>query len=209
MTDTLRDILEHRLVVIYRGLSARECLTATKALYDSGVRLFEVTFNSDRPVDAIRLLRAELGLDVRVGAGTVLREGEVEQAAEAGAEFIISPNLEESVVAATKRAGLVSIPGAFTPTEIMHAVAAGADLVKVFPLRPVGADYIRQLRGPLPDVPMFATGGVDVDLAREATEAGCVGVGVGVQLLGPDPADTEQLAASAREFLAAVGAIAA
>lgn len=208
MSDTLRDILEHRMVVIYRGLSARECLTVTTELYDAGVRLFEVTFNSDQPVDAIRLLRTELGADVRVGAGTVLRDDEVRQAADAGAEFIISPNVEESVVAATKRAGLVSIPGAFTPTEIVHAVAAGADLVKVFPLRPVGADYIRQLRGPLPDVPMVATGGVDVDLAREAMAAGCVGVGVGVQLLGPDPADTGRLAATAREFLAAVGATA-
>lgn len=204
MTETVDAIRAYRLVVIFRGQSPTECLAIGTALYAAGVRLFEVTLNSERPLESIRLLRKEFGADVAIGAGTVLAADEVGRVADAGAGFVISPNLDESVVAATIDAGLVSIPGAFTPTEIVHAVRAGADFVKVFPLRPVGADYVRQLRAPLPDVPIIATGGVDVPLARAAMAAGCVGVGIGVHLLGERLDDLPALAAGAAEFLAAV-----
>lgn len=205
MSDTLEAIRRHRIVIIYRGEAPEDCVTIARGLYDAGIRLFEVTLNSDRPLEGIALLRKEFGADVEIGAGTVLVPEEVDRAAEAGAGFIISPDLDESVVARTKQAGLVSIPGALTPTEVRRAMRAGADLVKVFPIRPVGADYIRQLRGPLPEVPMVATGGVDAALARECFAAGCDGVGVGVHLLATRGKRPEDLAEQATALVEAAG----
>lgn len=201
--DVLRTIQEHRVMVIYRGQTLKQCLELSAALHSAGIRLFEVTLNGVEPFTAIKALHDEYGGDLPIGAGTVLTADDVSRAADAGARIIVSPNLDEAVVTRTKDLGLISIPGAFTPTEIVRAMQSGADMVKVFPVRPVGADYIRQLQGPLPDVPMFATGGVDAELAGACMRAGCAGVGVGIQLfgeraLGGDPA---ALAAEARRFL--------
>ncbi|MEW2357165.1 bifunctional 4-hydroxy-2-oxoglutarate aldolase/2-dehydro-3-deoxy-phosphogluconate aldolase [Spirillospora sp. NPDC029432] len=201
--DVLRSIREHRVMVIYRGQTVRECLRATAELYRAGIRLFEVTLNGDDPFTAIEALAKEYGGEIPIGAGTVLTPEDVSRAADAGARFMVSPHVDAAVVAATKEAGLVSIPGAFTPTEIVQAVRLGADVVKVFPIGPVGADHIRQLRGPLPDVPMLATGGVDAELAGACVRAGCDGVGVGVQLFGERAlaGDPAALAEGARRFL--------
>jgi 2-dehydro-3-deoxyphosphogluconate aldolase/(4S)-4-hydroxy-2-oxoglutarate aldolase len=188
MSDIVEALCEHRVVVIYRGFSTERCRELTATLARAGVRLFEVTMNSPTPTETIRALRGDCGSDVRIGAGTVTDPGEVTRVAEAGAEFVISPHLDSAVVAATKDAGLAAIPGAFTPTEVLAAARAGADLVKVFPIRPVGPDYLRQLRGPLPDVPLVATGGVDAELAGRCLAAGATGVAIGVHLLGADPA---------------------
>jgi 2-dehydro-3-deoxyphosphogluconate aldolase / (4S)-4-hydroxy-2-oxoglutarate aldolase len=187
MDETVQSLRRHKVMIIYRGFSPAECRDLTGVLCAAGLRLFEVTLNSAAALESISLLRAEFGERITVGAGTVLEETEVKQAAGAGASFIVSPDVSEPVIAATKQAGLASVPGAFTPTEILRAVRAGADLVKVFPIRPVGAGYIRQLRGPLPDVGLVATGGVDADLARECFAEGCAGVGVGAHLLGARP----------------------
>jgi 2-dehydro-3-deoxyphosphogluconate aldolase/(4S)-4-hydroxy-2-oxoglutarate aldolase len=208
MTETADLLRQHRVVIIYRGYGPQECLDLTRLLCSAGLRLFEVTMNSDSPLASIELLRAELGSEATIGAGTVLAEDEVGKAAAAGAAFVVSPDINEGVVARTKEAGLASVPGAFTPTEILRAARAGADLVKVFPIRPVGAGYIRQLRGPLPDVELVATGGVDADLARQCFEEGCAGVGVGAHLLGARPGarfDEAEVARQARRLLAAAG----
>lgn len=208
MGDVLRSLRDNRVVVIYRGQTTQQCLELSRTLYEGGVRLFEVTLNSERPLESIRALRAEFGSpdsDVRIGAGTVVEPEQVARVADAGAEFVISPDLHEAVVERTKEAGLVSVPGAFTPSEVQRAVRAGADMVKVFPIRPVGADYIRQLRGPLADVPIVATGGVDAELAGECFAAGADGVGVGVQLFGERAlsGDGEELRQQAGRLLAA------
>lgn len=207
MTDDLvRSLRNHRVLVIFRGHSTGECVELAHALYDAGVRLFEVTLNSERPYDAIAALRAELGDQALVGAGTVLTPSEVKAAADAGAQLIVSPNLDEAVVAQTKTLGLGSVPGAFSPTEVVRAAQQGADLVKVFPIGPVGADFIRQLRAPLPDIPFMATGGVDARLAAECVAAGADSVGVGTHLLGA--ADGVDAAArGARRLIEATGAV--
>lgn len=210
MTDVPESVREHRIIMIYRGVTPRHCLELTKILYDAGLRLFEVTLNSERPLESIRLLRDEFGADVRIGAGTVLDPDDVDRVADAGAGFVISPHLDTRVVARTKQAGLVAIPGTFTPTEIVQAVDSGADMVKVFPIRPVGLDYIRQLRGPLPDTPMVATGGVNAELAAGCLREGCVGVGVGAQLLGQQAMaerDSQELSRQARELVAAAKSV--
>ncbi|MBO0803195.1 MAG: bifunctional 4-hydroxy-2-oxoglutarate aldolase/2-dehydro-3-deoxy-phosphogluconate aldolase [Nocardiopsaceae bacterium] len=204
MPDTVESLTGHGIVVIYRGLTPRQCLLATSILHEAGLRWFEVTMNSTTPLDTIRLLREEAPAGAHIGAGTVLDPDDVSRAADAGATFMISPHLDEKVVARTKDEGLISIPGAFTPTEMVRAVAAGADLVKVFPVRPVGAGYIKQVRAPLPDIPIFVSGGVDAALAAECFAQGAAVAGVGAQLLGGDAAatgDRERLTLAARELL--------
>lgn len=203
--DVTRRVRDGRVVIILRGHSAATCRRITDLLHGAGLRLFEVTFDSGEPVEAIAALHEAYGAEIPIGAGTVLTAEDVSRAADAGARFIVSPNVDEAVIERTKELGLTSIPGAFTPSEIVRAVRAGADIVKVFPIRPVGADYLRQLRGPLPHVPLLATGGVDVDLAGDCIAAGATGVGVGVHLLG-SPDDHDGLARNARRLLEVTGA---
>ncbi|MQA11674.1 MAG: hypothetical protein GEU98_24620 [Pseudonocardiaceae bacterium] len=198
--DILHRIKERRVLAIYRGQSVRRCLELSAVLHQAGIRLFEVTLNGGEPFEAINALHDEYGGEFPIGAGTVLTADDVSRAADAGARFIVSPNVDEAVIGRAKALGLNVIPGAFTPTEVVRAAQLGADLVKVFPIRPVGADYIRQLRGPLPDVPLLATGGVDAELAGACMAAGCTGVGVGVQLLG-DTDDSAALAQQARRLV--------
>ncbi|AXK31862.1 hypothetical protein DVA86_03570 [Streptomyces armeniacus] len=202
MTDLLSDLERSRVLAIFRGQSPGQCADLAEGLYEAGIRLFEVTLNSADPFAGIAALRDRLGADARVGAGTVLTTGEVEQVADAGGRFVVSPDIEPGVVERTKELGMGSVPGALTPTEVLRAVRAGADAVKVFPVSSVGAGHIRQLRGPLPDVPYVATGGVDADLASACIDAGCAGVGVAVHLLG-DPADPESVVRGARRLTAA------
>ncbi|MCR3718379.1 MULTISPECIES: bifunctional 4-hydroxy-2-oxoglutarate aldolase/2-dehydro-3-deoxy-phosphogluconate aldolase [Prauserella salsuginis group] len=201
--DVLRQVRQHRAMVIYRGQSIRECLDLTALLRDEGIRLFEVTLNSDEPFAAIRALRDEYGDGLALGAGTVMTADDVSRAAEAGARFVVSPHVDEAVIERAKELGLGAVPGAFTPTEVVQAVRLGADVVKVFPIAPVGVGHLRQLKGPLPDVPMLATGGVGPDLARACLDEGCAGVGVGVQLLGV-PGDPDTVRTQARRLVEAV-----
>jgi 2-dehydro-3-deoxyphosphogluconate aldolase/(4S)-4-hydroxy-2-oxoglutarate aldolase len=181
------------LVVIYRGLTTAEVCAATEVLTEVGIAAYEVTLNSPGALSSISALCERFGEVASIGAGTVRSVEDVKAAADAGARYLISPHLDEDVVSETKAAGLVSIPGAFSPTEISRAWAAGADLVKVFPLAPVGTAFVRQIREPLDDIPLFVSGGVTADMARECLDAGCVCVGVGVGLF-------DQAAAAARDW---------
>lgn len=205
MTDLLTDLEDNRVLIIFRGQEPQRCADIADVLYEAGIRLFEVTLNSADPFAGIAAVRERLGEDAVVGAGTVLTTDDVDRAAGAGAQFMVSPDVDGDVVAHTKSLGLGSVPGALTPTEVLRAVRAGADVVKLFPIRSVGADHVRQLRGPLSDVPLVGTGGVDATLARECIEAGCIGVGVGVHLLG-DPHDLDSMATGARAIAEATGA---
>lgn len=198
--DVLSLVREHRAMVIYRGQPVEQCLALTDLLYREGIRLFEVTLGGGEPFAAITALHEKYGHEIPIGAGTVLTEDDVSKAADAGARFIVCPHVDEAVIERAKALDLGVIPGAFTPTEIVNATRLGADLVKVFPIGPVGAGYIRQLRGPLPDVPLLPTGGVGADLARECVAEGCEGVGVGVQLLGGLD-DADGLRAETRRLL--------
>lgn len=205
MADLLTDLETNRVLIIFRGQEPHQCADIAETLYEAGMRLFEVTLNSAAPYAGITAVRDRLGGDAAVGAGTVLTTEEVDRAAAAGAQFMVSPDVDVDVIAHTKARGLGSVPGGLTPTEVLRAVRAGADVVKMFPIRSVGADHVRQLRGPLPNVPYIGTGGVDVELARQCMEAGCVGVGVGVHLLG-DPSDLDSMTAGARALAEATGA---
>jgi 2-dehydro-3-deoxyphosphogluconate aldolase/(4S)-4-hydroxy-2-oxoglutarate aldolase len=204
----LEQLLQHRVVIIFRGQTPEQCLELTRVLAPAGLRYFEVTMNSPNALESIRLLRERAGGEVRVGAGTVTKLAEVEQVQAAGAEYVVSPHTNLAIIERTKKLGMMSIPGAFTPTEVLAAYDAGADLIKVFPIRSVGPDYIRQLRGPIPHIPFMTTGGVTLEMVRPLREAGADAVGVGVALLIgdanlQDPGSREAVVARATELVEA------
>jgi 2-dehydro-3-deoxyphosphogluconate aldolase/(4S)-4-hydroxy-2-oxoglutarate aldolase len=136
-----------------------------------------------RSLGIIRRLAAELGEDVILGAGTVLTPDDAINAVEAGAQFIVSPSTSIATIEAAKSRGVVVCPGALTPTEVVTAWQAGADIVKIFPASVMGPKYLRDLHGPLPDVRFMPTGGVNLDTARAYLENGAVALGVGGDLI--------------------------
>jgi 2-dehydro-3-deoxyphosphogluconate aldolase/(4S)-4-hydroxy-2-oxoglutarate aldolase len=153
MSATLDLLLRYRVVVIFRGHEPAVCREVAKAMYAGGIRAFEVTMNSPEALRSVSLLRAHLPDDAAVGAGTVLSQEKVPAVGDAGASFVVSPNVDVSVIEATLAAGLVSIPGALTPTEIVQAHRAGGQIVKVFPAGSVGAGYFGMLDPVLGEVP--------------------------------------------------------
>ena len=154
--------------------------------------MFESTFDHRREdcvaenAEKISAIVAALGDRMAVGAGTVLTVDEVRAAHDAGASFIVSPDTDPDVIAETKRLGMASIPGAMTPSEIKRAWMAGADIVKLFPADDLGYHYIQNLRGPLPHIPLMATGGVNPETIPEFLSRGIVAVGTGITVFRPD-----------------------
>ena len=182
-------VSEAKVITIVRGVYGQDCLNLAKALQQGGISLLEVTFDQSNPAvwqqttDTIALLVRELGDRMIFGAGTVTSVTLVELAKAAGAKFIVSPDTNEEVIKATVSAGMVSMPGAMTPTEIITAHRYGADFVKVFPISGLGSAYIKAIRGPLNHIPLLAVGGVSEKNAGEFMKAGCAGVGIGGQLV--------------------------
>jgi Entner-Doudoroff aldolase len=196
-----------RVVSILRGDYRGREEEVVEVLVAAGITAVEVTLNSPGAVEAIGRLARSHGGRVAVGAGTVLRPEEVERVAGAGASFVVSPNRDLAVIAATKRLGLASFPGCFTPSEIVEALAAGADGVKLFPARLLDPAAVRDLRAPLGPVRLIPTGGVTPERAREFVAAGAWAVGVGSELAGPavlEPGGLERLRERAERFAAAV-----
>jgi 2-dehydro-3-deoxyphosphogluconate aldolase/(4S)-4-hydroxy-2-oxoglutarate aldolase len=156
-----------------------------EALAAGGVTVAEVTFTVPGALDVIRAARQRLGDRVLLGAGTVLDPETARAAFLAGAEFIVSPAVNTEVIKLCRRYDKLVMPGAFTPTEVLTAWEAGADVVKVFPADVVGPAFFKALRGPLPQVKLMPTGGVDLNTAAEFLKAGAVCLGVGGQLVDP------------------------
>ena len=177
-------ILKEKVIAIARGYTQEECVNLAKALCAGGVTLLELTFDQKSPearrdtVAALQRLNRELGDKMCFGAGTVTTVEMVQLAKEGGAKFIISPDMDPAVVKATVAAGMVSIPGALTPTEIKQAHVCGADFVKVFPASSMGPAYIKAVAAPLNHIRMLAVGGVDGSNVGEYLAAGTVGAGV-------------------------------
>ncbi len=180
----LTRLREQRLVAVIRAPSPEAALGAALAVGAGGLSLVEVTFTVPRAVDVMTTLASESG--IVVGAGTVLTVEQAHAALDAGARFIIAPNLSRAVAAEAVRAGVMYCPGAYTTTEILAAREAGAHIVKVYPVGVAGGPaYIRVIRDPLPDVPMLAAGGTTLENVVPFLEAGCVGVGLGASLADP------------------------
>ena len=179
---------ERRLLAIVRGRRSESVLEAVLTLAGEGVRLVEVSLTSDEALDVLSRARAELGPESVIGAGTVITAQDARDARAAGAEFIVTPGLSPGVSEA-RALDLPTIVGALTPSEVIAALAAGADAVKLFPASAIGGpDYLRALRAPFPGVPFVPVGGVDAESAGRYLESGAVAVGVGSPLIG-DAAD--------------------
>lgn len=207
----IKEIFRQKIIAIIRGADEQQALAAAKALYAGGITLVEVTFNQKAPetfvhtANAIRAIREEMGGQMLVGAGTVTGTELVRLAADAGASYIISPDTDEAVIHETKQLGLVSIPGAYTPTEAKRAYNAGADFVKLFPCVGDAPAYIKALCGPLNHIPFLAVGGVHADNAVEFLKAGAVGVGVGSSLINKkwlDAGQYSKITEEAKRFVA-------
>ena len=182
--DTLKKITESKVIAIVRGYYGETCVKLANALAEGGVELLEVTFDQSsaedrlRTTDTIRLLNERLGGKMTFGAGTVTTVEMVRAAYEAGAAFIISPDTNEEVIRETRRLGMVSIPGAFSPTEIRMAYDFGGDFIKVFPANILGPGYFKSVRAPFNNIPLLAVGGVDSGNIRAYLDAGCAGAGL-------------------------------
>lgn len=176
----------HPLIAILRGLTPEEAPAIGDALIGAGVRIIEVPLNSPRPFESIALLARRCGPGALVGAGTVMSPEDVLRVADAGGRIAISPHLDHAVVAAAKAAGLVAVPGAFTPSEIFAALRAGADAVKLFPAEAIGPDGLRALRAVVPaQVALIPVGGVSPETISAWRKAGASGFGIGSALFQP------------------------
>ena len=189
--EVIQKIIDEKVIAIVRGIYGEDCLNLTKALYKGGVKLMEVTFDQksaeerQRTVDTIRLLTEEMGDCMGFGAGTVTTVEMVRQAKEAGAQFIISPDTNLTVIAETVALDMVSVPGALTPSEMMQAHWAGADFIKVFPANQMGPAYFKTVAAPLSQIRMLAVGGINEKTVGEYLKAGAVGFGVAGCLFKP------------------------
>ena len=182
--EIIKDIEENKIIVIMRGFSTEQLIASVDAMEKGGIRLVEVTFDQtgatsdDTTAAYIRTLKERFEGRVRIGAGTVMTETQVEMAYNAGAEFIISPDCCEAVIKRTRELGMVSIPGAFTPTEAANAHRFGADFVKLFPNSEVKVSYLKALVAPLSHIKFLAVGGVNHENMAEYFAAGAKGIGV-------------------------------
>ena len=211
--NVVAEISKYKIIAIVRGIYGEPCVRLAQALYEGGIKLLEVTFDQSNrksmqeTADTIQKLRCVLGDGMLFGAGTVISEQEVDAAADAGAQFIVSPNTDAGVIAETLRRDLVSIPGAMTPSEIVKAHHLGADLVKLFPAAQLGYDYIKAVRASINHVKLLATGGVNSDNIGGFLKLGMVGAGVGSNLCSKtliSEGRFAEITAAARTYAAAV-----
>jgi 2-dehydro-3-deoxyphosphogluconate aldolase / (4S)-4-hydroxy-2-oxoglutarate aldolase len=187
MSELLDMLHQHKIVAILRGIEAQHADRTAQAIIDGGVRLLEVTMNTDGATAIINQWRSKFGDgEARIGAGTVLDVKMAREAVAAGAQFLISPNLDEEVIAYGAVRGISVWPGCMTPTEIVRAWKAGAEAVKVFPMASLGLKYLAEIRSPLNNIPMLATGGVDLDNIGDYFRAGACAVGMGSKLVNLD-----------------------
>lgn len=208
--DVIRRIKDGAVIAVVRAASAQEAVQIAQAAKAGGVRIVEVTLTVPDALGAIRQLSESLGADALVGAGSVLDAQAARACIEAGAHFVVSPILKPGIVAACREHDMVAMPGALTPTEIAAAAAAGADLVKVFPVSALGgASYIRALKAPMPHVELVPTGGVTLSDAAAYLRAGAAAIGAGSDLAGPDvlrKSGPAGVTAAARAYVEAVRA---
>ncbi len=186
-------ILDIGIVPVVRASSAAEARMATDALVSGGIACVEITMTVPGAIDVIRELAFSMGTDVLIGAGTVLDAQTAARCIDAGAEFLVSPGFDAATVAWAVEHNILIAAGALTPTEVITAWKAGSDFVKVFPCANVGgAKYIKALRGPLPQVPLIPTGGVNLDTAADFLKAGSAALGVGGELVLADALKAKQ-----------------
>lgn len=198
-----RALSETGVVPILRGGSGAHLRQVIDTLVEGGIRCLEITTNTPGAFEAVAAARDRYGEDVDLGVGTVRDVDAVRAARRAGADFLVSPHTDPAIAGEAAELGLAWYPGAFTPTEVLTAWELGATAVKIFPASVAGPRYLRELRGPIDDVPMLPTGGVSIESVPEYLAAGAFAVGMGGPLVGDALAggDLGELAARTRRVL--------
>src|SRR5689334_13323523 len=181
----LQRVLDCGLVAVVRSPDSRQLVDVARALADGGITVVEITMSVPNALDVLREVRQVLGERLLLGAGTILDPETARAALLAGAEYLVAPTLNLDVIRLCQRYDKLVMPGAFTPTEILTAWEAGADIVKVFPADVVGPAFFKAMRGPLPQIRLMPTGGVDLSTAAEFLKAGACCLGVGGHLVDP------------------------
>ena len=181
----IKAIEEEKLIVIVRGVKKEKLIPLAEAMYEGGVRLLEITYDAkgivtdEETTENIKMLATHFDGRMYIGAGTVLKESQAELTKNAGGTFIISPDTNPDVIKKTAELGLVSIPGALTPSEIQRAHINGADFVKLFPVTSMGVEYVKAVSAPLSHVKLLAVGGVGLDNIPDYLKSGVCGFGLG------------------------------
>ena len=200
--EIFQQVLARRMVGIVRADTPDVALQIAEACIAGGITALEVAFTTPGTIDVIKTLRARHGADVMLGAGTVLDPETARLAILAGAQFIISPGVYVDTIKVCQRYQVLAMPGVMTPTEIITAMEAGADIIKIFPAEMFGPAYIKALRAPLPQAPLMPTGGVTVENLPEWFANGALAVGIGSSLSGPGAkGDYAAVTARARAFV--------
>uniref|UniRef100_UPI00402961A4 bifunctional 4-hydroxy-2-oxoglutarate aldolase/2-dehydro-3-deoxy-phosphogluconate aldolase n=1 Tax=Roseburia inulinivorans TaxID=360807 RepID=UPI00402961A4 len=212
-SEIIKNIYDKKIVAIVRGLSKEEAVNTAKALAAGGINMIEVTFDQTSKdgykdtLEAIKTISTMMNDEVYVGAGTVLTVEQVDMAYEVGAQYIITPSVDAEVIKHANELGMVTMPGALSPTEIEEAYKAGADFVKVFPCGNMGADYIKAVKAPLKHIPLLAVGGVNLENIESFIKAGVVGFGLGGNLVNQTyikEGNYDEITKTAKEFVSAV-----
>jgi 2-dehydro-3-deoxyphosphogluconate aldolase/(4S)-4-hydroxy-2-oxoglutarate aldolase len=183
--QNLQRVLDTGIVAVVRSPDSQQLVEVCRALADGGVTVVEITMTVPDALDVLRQVRKALGDRVLLGAGTILDTETGRSAILAGAEYLVAPTLDPGVIRLCQRYSKLVMPGCFTPTEILSAWQAGADIIKVFPADVLGPAFFKAVRAPLPQVRLMPTGGVDLTTAAEFLGAGACCLGVGSQLVEP------------------------
>jgi 2-dehydro-3-deoxyphosphogluconate aldolase/(4S)-4-hydroxy-2-oxoglutarate aldolase len=203
----LKRIAELGLLAVLRAPDPAGARRAVDALVDAGVVGIEITYSTPDAASVIAEVKQSYGDEVLVGAGTLVTHAQVAEAAEAGASYLVSPGLDDEVVASMRGTSLPAMAGILTPTEVMRGVRLGVDVMKLFPGSLGGPSYLRSLRGPFPDVPFMPTGGVSADNVGDWLAAGAIAVGAGSELASAGDISSGAFAAireKGRRFVAAI-----
>ncbi|KHF39578.1 bifunctional 4-hydroxy-2-oxoglutarate aldolase/2-dehydro-3-deoxy-phosphogluconate aldolase [Halalkalibacter okhensis] len=206
--ELIQQIQENAIVAVIRGAKPSDMLKIATALREGGVKTLEITVDTPKVMTLIEEVSTELDQEVIVGAGTVLDAETARMAILSGAKFIFSPTVNVDLIKLTKRYGAVSIPGALTPTEILKGYENGGDIIKVFPANAFGPAYIKDIKAPLPQIPLMPTGGVNLENIGEYMKHGAVAAGVGSTLVNTRGDLTKErlreITETARQMLARV-----
>ncbi|MBR5451728.1 MAG: bifunctional 4-hydroxy-2-oxoglutarate aldolase/2-dehydro-3-deoxy-phosphogluconate aldolase [Clostridia bacterium] len=211
--EVIKSIEKNKIIAIIRGVAKEQLIPLADALYKGGIRLIEVTYSANGKIsdtetaERISILAKKFEGKMLVGAGTVLTKKQVALTKKAGGKFIISPDTNKIVIKKTKRLGLVSMPGALTPSEIEAAHRAGADFVKLFPVSSLGPEYVKAVSAPLSHIKLLAVGGVDLDNISSFLKAGVCGFGLGSNIVDKkllEANDFEEITELAKKYVSEV-----
>lgn len=207
------DLEKEKIIVIVRGVEEKKLVPLAEAMYKGGIRFLELTYSADKKIsdektaENIKMLAGHFKGKMHIGAGTVLTEEQVALTKAAEGEFIISPDTDPAVIKKTKQLGLVSIPGALSPSEIKLAHKSGADFVKLFPAVNLGCEYIKAVRAPLSSTRLLAVGGISEENIRNYLKAGVCGFGIGANIVSKKLLEQEnydEITSLAKKYVSAV-----